>query len=45
VIEKLRFVHDTVVAVGRGNQSSGAAVKAASVEIEAVDNHAAAVNA
>jgi hypothetical protein len=45
VIEKLRFVHDTVVAAGRGNQSSGAPVKAATLEIEAVDNHAAAVNA
>jgi hypothetical protein len=45
VIEKLRFVHDTVIEAGRGDQSSGALPQAATLEAEAADQSAVAVGA
>jgi hypothetical protein len=42
VIEKLRFVHDTVIGAGRENQSSDAAARAATAEAEVADQPAVA---
>jgi hypothetical protein len=42
VIEKLRFVHDTVIGAGRENQSSDAAAQAATTETEVADQPAVA---